>query len=171
MVRTKNVMVVPYNPEWKNEFERLKSYLENAVGDMSVEIEHVGSTSVEGLWAKPIIDIDIVIEDRDDFEEVKNSLEGIGYYHEGDLGIKGREAFGYDEKNEFMKHHLYVCHKDSQQLKNHIEFRNHLRQNKDDRDRYSEVKAKAAKANPKDIDGYMEEKSHIIDIIYKKIGL
>ena len=150
MVRTKNVMVVPYNPEWKNEFERIKSHLENTVGDMSVRIEHVGSTSVEELWAKPIIDIDIVIENRDDFEKVKNSLERIGYYHEGDLGIEGREAFGYDEKNEFMKHHLYVCHKDSQQLKNHIEFRNHLRQNKDDRDRYSEVKAKAARANHKD---------------------
>ncbi|WP_422485694.1 GrpB family protein [Gudongella sp. DL1XJH-153] len=170
-MRTKNVMVVPYDPKWKNEFERLKSYLKNAIGGMSIEIEHVGSTSVEGLWAKPIIDIDIVIEKQDDFERVKDRLEKLGYYHEGDLGIKGREAFGYDEKDEFIKHHLYVCHKDSQQLKNHIKFRNYLRQNKEDRDRYSEVKAKASKGNPKDIEGYMEEKSHIIEAIYKKIGL
>jgi len=67
-VRTKNVVVEPYNPKWKEEFERLKSYFESHIGSMIIGIEHVGSTSVEGLSAKPIIDLDMVIENYDRFD-------------------------------------------------------------------------------------------------------
>jgi GrpB-like predicted nucleotidyltransferase (UPF0157 family) len=170
-VRTKNVVVEPYNPKWKEEFERLKSYFESHIGSMIIGIEHVGSTSVEGLSAKPIIDLDMVIENYDRFDEVKNILEGLGYYHEGDLGIKGREAFEYEGKEDFLTHHLYVCPKDSQALRNHLVFRDHLRKNKYDRDMYGQVKSKAALDHPRDIDGYMEAKSHLILEIYEKLGL
>ncbi len=115
--------------------------------------------------------MDIIIEGYDKFDEVKNVLEGMGYYHEGDLGIKGREAFEYEGKESYMTHHIYVCPKDSQALQNHLAFRNHLRENPDDRDRYGQVKAKAAFEYPKDIDGYMEAKSPVIAEIYEKLGL
>ncbi|MGB4439996.1 MAG: GrpB family protein [Sedimentibacter sp.] len=69
-------------------------------------IEHVGSTSVEGLSAKPIIDIDIVIKDYSAFELVKEKLALIGYVHDGNLGIKDREAFKYVSKEHLQQHHL-----------------------------------------------------------------
>ena len=93
-MRTKNVVVEKWNPKWKDEFERIVDSLGEDVIYNSVKIEHIGSTSVEGLSAKPIIDLDIVIE-NDKFEIIKRLLNDKGYKHEGDLGIEGREAFSY----------------------------------------------------------------------------
>lgn len=172
-MRTKNVFVVPYDYSWKEEFIKIKLYLKENLENSIVAVEHVGSTSVEGLFAKPIIDIDVVIRNYDDFQEVKSKLEIIGYHHEGDLGIKDREAFAYNEneKTEFMTHHLYVCPQSSQELKRHIAFRDYLRVHKEDRDKYSEIKLQAARNNPTDIDSYIEAKSPLIDEIYGRIGL
>jgi GrpB-like predicted nucleotidyltransferase (UPF0157 family) len=168
---TKRVIVVPYDYRWREEFKKIRLYLEKELENSIIAIEHVGSTSVEGLSAKPVIDIDVVIKDYDDFWDVKSRLESLGYYHEGDLGIKHREAFGYAEKHEFMTHHLYVCPQNSQELKRHIAFRDYLRTHKEDRDKYSEIKLYAANKYPSDIDGYIETKSPYVAEIYKKIGL
>ena len=81
---------------WFSRRNYIKNELSNALGQLAVSIEHVGSTAVEGLSAKPIIDIDVVIEDYDKLDAVIDALGKIGYRHEGDLGILGREAFMYD---------------------------------------------------------------------------
>ena len=93
---TKHVVVLPYEKQWQQEFQIIKNELSNVLGKLAVSIEHVGSTAVEGLSAKPIIDIDVVIEDYDKLDAVIDALGKIGYRHEGDLGILGREAFTYD---------------------------------------------------------------------------
>ena len=165
-MKTKHVTVEDYNPEWKNKFERIKSELLTSLSGKILSIEHVGSTSVEGLAAKPIIDIDVVINNN--FEEVKDALEHIGYTHEGDLGIPGREAFRYENKSHLMVHHLYVCNKDSKELHRHIAFRDYLRQHKEDRDKYSSIKKEMALKYPEDIDSYIEGKQPVILDIYKK---
>lgn len=170
-MRTERVVVVPYDVGWKEEFLKIKSFLEKPLKDSIILIEHVGSTSVEGLSAKPILDIDIVIKDYSSFQEVKCRLKSLGYYHEGNLGIKDREAFGYNDKNEFMIHHLYVCPADSEELKRHIAFRDYLRKHKEDRDKYSEIKLQASKEYFEDIDGYLKAKSSIINEIYKRIKM
>lgn len=168
-MRTKQVRVEDYNYEWKNEFELIKNELLTILLGKITSIEHVGSTSVEGLAAKPIIDIDIVIDDN--FEEVKELLESIGYIYEGDLGISGREAFAYQNKSHLMLHHLYVCNKDSKELYRHITFRDYLRQHKEERDRYSSIKKEMAMKYPEDIDSYIEGKQPVILEIYEKCGL
>ena len=169
-MRTKNVVVEKWNPKWKDEFERIADSLGEDVIYNSVKIEHVGSTSVEGLSAKPIIDLDIVIE-NDKFEIIKRLLNDKGYKHEGDLGIEGREAFSYSGKEELITHHLYVCPQDSKELFKHITFRNFLKNNPDLAAEYSKVKEQAAVLYPDDIDKYMEFKSKIIEKIYKKCRL
>ena len=169
-MKTKNVVVEKWNPKWKDEFERIVDSLGEDVIYNSVKIEHVGSTSVEGLSAKPIIDLDIVIE-NDKFEIIKRLLNDKGYEHEGDLGIEGREAFSYSGKEELMTHHLYVCPKDSKELFKHITFRDFLKNNPALASEYSKVKEQAAVLYPDDIDKYMEFKSEIIEKIYKRCGL
>lgn len=169
-MRTKSVVVEKWNPKWKDEFERIVDSLGEDVIYNSVKIEHVGSTSVEGLSAKPIIDLDIVIE-NDKFEIIKRLLNDKGYKHEGDLGIEGREAFSYSGKEELMTHHLYVCTKDSEELFKHITFRDFLKNNSALASEYSKVKEQAAVLYPDDIDKYMEFKSEIIEKIYKKCRL
>ena len=169
-MRTKNVVVEKWNPKWKDEFERIVDSLGEDVIYNSIKIEHVGSTSVEGLSAKPIIDLDIVIE-NDKFEIIKRLLKDKGYEHEGDLGIEGREAFTYSGKEELMTHHLYVCPKDSKELFKHMTFRDFLKNNSALASEYSKVKEQAAVLYPDDIDKYMEFKSEIIEKIYKRCGL
>ena len=169
-MRTKSVVVEKWNPKWKNEFEKIVASLGKDIIYNSIKIEHVGSTSVEGMSAKPIIDLDIVIE-KDKFEIIKRLLNDKGYEHEGDLGIEGREAFSYSGKEELMTHHLYVCPKDSKELFKHITFRNFLKDNPALAAEYSKVKEQAAVLYPDDIDKYMEFKSEIIEKIYKKCGL
>ena len=172
-MRTKNVIVLSHDSNWSHEFEKIKVYLEKALENTIIGIDHVGSTSIEGLAAKPIIDLDIIIESYNNFEEVKSRLQGLGYYYEGDLGIKNRQAFAYDEKqkSQFMTHHLYVCPKYSDELKRHLAFCNYMKTHKEDIAKYSEVKLQAAKLYPTDIDSYVEYKSPCITEIYKKIGL
>ena len=169
-MRTKNVVVEKWNPKWKDEFERIVDSLGEDVIYNSIKIEHVGSTSVEGLSAKPIIDLDIVIE-NDKFEIIKRLLNDKGYKHEGDLGIEGREAFSYSGKEELMTHHLYVCTKASKELFKHITFRDFLKSNPALASEYSKVKEQAAVLYLDDIDKYMEFKSEIIEKIYKRCGL
>ncbi len=93
---TKHVVVLPYDEQWGQDFINIKAELTGAIGQLALRIEHVGSTSVQGLSAKPIIDIDVVIKDYTIFGEVVCALEKIGYRHEGNLVIVGREAFKYD---------------------------------------------------------------------------
>lgn len=116
-MKTKHVIVETYNEMWTTEFEKIKAEIESVLANLCIGIEHVGSTSVVGLSAKPIIDIDIVIEDYLVFPEVIKKLNSIGYIHEGDLGIKDREAFKYVDKPHLQQHHLYVCPKYS---KHHV---------------------------------------------------
>lgn len=122
----KKVIVVPYDEKWKQEFRRIYDELISVLDCHIIAIEHVGSTSVEGLASKPVIDIDIIIKDYNSFETVKNKLSDIGYSYEGDLGIKDRQAFKYIEKHHLMKHHLYVCPQYSEELKRHLTFRDYF---------------------------------------------
>ena len=165
----KRVIVMPYNEEWKRAFSDIKKELDDALGDLALSIEHVGSTSVEGLSAKPIIDIDVVIEDISKLESVIAALKKIGYRHEGDLGVPGREAFKYDGKEHLMKHHLYVCAKEAKELKRHLAFRDYLRTHADAVEAYGKVKEEGARLYPEDIDKYIEYKSPVIEDIYNKI--
>ncbi len=170
-MRTKNVVVLPYDPKWKTDFEEIRRELVKAIGDLILCVEHVGSTSVEGLSAKPIIDIDVVISDYSVFDKVVSRLRTIGYIHKGNLGIKDREAFKYSDKPHLQTHHLYVCPQNSRELLRHITFRDFLRSNPDAVKRYSEVKENAAKLFPDNIDKYIEYKSPCIQELYSLCGL
>lgn len=170
-MKTKRVVVLPYDPKWKDDFKVIKREIAGAVGELTVSVEHVGSTSVEGMSAKPIIDIDVVIQDDSVFEDIVCGLAKIGYVHEGDLGIKGREAFRYSGKNHLREHHLYVCPQDSRELFRHVRFRDFLRDHPEAVKRYSKVKETAARLFPENIDGYMEYKAPCIKEIYSLCGL
>ena len=170
-MKTNKVIVLPYDEAWESAFELIKSEIEAALGDLMLRAEHVGSTSVKGMSAKPCIDIDVVIRDYSVFDDVVQGLNAIGYIHEGDLGIKGREAFKYADKPHLMTHHLYVCPSDSDELHRHVTFRDYLRGNPEAVKRYSQVKEKAAELFPNDIDGYIQYKSSCIEQLYRECGL
>ena len=170
-MKTKRVVVLPYDAKWKSDFETIKQEIENAIGHLIIGVEHVGSTSVEGLSAKPCIDIDVIIKDYSIFDTVVRRLETIGYTHEGNLGIKDREAFKYLDKPHLQKHHLYVCPQQSKELYRHITFRDFLRSNPEAVKKYGSTKERAAQLYPDNIDKYIEYKSPCIEDLYETCGL
>lgn len=170
-MRTPTVTVLPYDRAWQSDFENIKMEINAALMGLIIGIEHVGSTAVEGMSAKPCIDIDVVIKDYTVFDEVVLKLAGIGYIHEGNLGIKDRQAFKYSDKPHLRAHHLYVCPQYSKELDRHVTFRDFLRRSPDAVKKYSIVKEKAARMYPNDIDKYIEYKSPCIEELYAMCGL
>lgn len=168
---TKHVIVEPYSEKWAKSFISIRNEIEDALGDLALRIEHVGSTAVPGLSAKPIIDIDVVIKDYSVFDEVVHRLGTIGYCHEGNLGIAGREAFKYEGKDHLQKHHLYVCTQDSTELKRHVAFRDYLRSHPEAVQEYSGMKEEGAALYPYDIEKYIRHKSPLIEKVYREIGI
>lgn len=170
-MRTKSVVVEAYQSVWPERFRDIKQEVTAALENTMLRVEHIGSTSVPGLAAKPIIDLDVVIADDADLEFVIEKLAAAGYIHEGDLGIPGREAFRYEGKNHLMQHHLYVCRESSRELYRHIAFRNFLRSHPEAVREYSSVKLEAAALYPDSIEKYMESKAHCVEDLYRKCGL
>jgi len=136
--------ITDYNDNWPVEFQKIKIILEKNLSKI-LKIEHVGSTSIIGMCAKPIIDIVIIIDKDDDFIIAKNELENIGYYHNGNQDIPGREVF--KRKNNIndcvldkITHHLYVCNRENEQLKKFIFFTDYLNKNEEVMKEYFSIK-------------------------------
>ena len=170
-MRTRRVNVADHDLQWAQNFEAIAAEIRSALGELAQAVHHVGSTAVPGMAAKPIIDLDIEIAGDSLFPAVVEKLAGIGYFHEGDLGIPQREAFRYDGKEHLQKHHLYVCPADSPELKRHLVFRDYLRDHPEAVREYSQIKKEAAALYPDDIEGYIRHKSACIEKIYVKCGL
>lgn len=168
-MRTKHVIVEDYDPAWKSAFLKIQKYLYQEVPKKFM-IEHVGSTSIEGLSAKPIIDIDIVYDDDADKRLLIEKLAKLGYVHEGNLGIVDRDAFKYDDL-PLMKHHLYVIKGNSIAYQDHSYLKNYLRVHEEERKQYGDLKIALAKRYPFDIDGYYEGKSPFIQALLKKASI
>ena len=166
---TENVVVENYNPIWAEHFNQLKDAIWPSINDTAAAIEHVGSTSVVGLAAKPIIDIDIVVDSLDVLPIIIERLRPLGYVHRGNLGIEGREAFSVRENA--IRHNLYVCDKNSVAYLNHILLRDRLRRDRAARETYSNLKKDLARKFPDSIDSYIEGKTAFILDILRSGGL
>ena len=163
------MVVEKYNPKWVEQFQTLKEFLEKNVTEY-ISIEHVGSTSIPGMNAKPIIDIDVVVEDAAQFLKLKDELSKIGYVHEGDCGIPGREAFDNEKVPVSIDHHLYVCVKDNAELMRHLKFREKLRANPELVDEYNKIKEEIlSKVGIDNRAGYVQMKEEEYKWFFEKV--
>ena len=164
----RRVEVVPYNPKWETLFENEKQLLESIFKPAEVEIHHIGSTSVPGLSAKPIIDIMLAADSLEQVEKATPAIEAAGYEAKGENGIPGRRYFQKHDENGIRKVHLHSFEKGSHQLYRHIVFRDYLRSHPREASKYSDVKEKAALKYEFDIDSYIDEKSPFVKEIEQK---
>jgi GrpB-like predicted nucleotidyltransferase (UPF0157 family) len=162
------VHVSDYDNAWPHVFEALRDHLAESLRDVALSIEHVGSTAVPGLAAKPTIDIDVVVASPRDVPPAIARLESLGYRHEGDLGVPGREAFGAPDGVPAHHHHLYVVVEGSPAHENHILLRDHLRMHTDDAAGYARLKRSLAVRYRNDRDAYTEAKSSWIDELLRR---
>jgi GrpB-like predicted nucleotidyltransferase (UPF0157 family) len=131
-------VVVPYDPRWPVIFATLREAADNALAGIPHVTEHVGSTAVPGLDAKPIIDIDVVVPDGAGVGPAVQALARAGWQPEGDLGIEGREAFVPPE--DLSYHHLYVVVAGNRAHRDHVDLRDFLRSHPDHAARYAHLK-------------------------------
>ena len=164
MIRSKPINVVEYDPAWPVLFAQIAERVRAAfVGGSLTRIEHVGSTSVPGLSAKPVIDIDVVIPSRADLPEAITRLMTLGYAHQGDLGVTSREAFR--SPPDALPQNLYVCAEDSPELRRHLVFRDYLRAHSDDARHYADLKHKLAEQFSDNREAYTDGKSDFIQAV------
>ncbi len=163
------VSVVPYDPRWPAAFAAIDAELRRALRGIEVlGIEHVGSTSVPGLPAKPIIDVDVVVT-TDRVSAATAALVAAGYEPRGDLGIPDRDAFAAPPTGPAR--HVYVTVDGSLALRNHLAVRDTLRTNADLRRRYGALKQRLAATDLDDMDAYVGAKSDLLQEILAAAGL
>ena len=165
----RSVVVVDYDPAWPREFEALRRRIWPAVRDVARRIEHVGSTSVPGLAANPILDITIVVATRDEVPPTIDRLATLGYEHRGNLGIDDREAF--DHPLDQRRHNLYVCPEGTIGIINQIALRDYMRSNPEAAREYGALKKQLAARFPNDIDSYVLGKTDFVLDILRRAGL
>lgn len=155
---TMPIEVVPYDPLWPMLFAQTREVLTHAlVGVQVVAIEHVGSTAVPGLAAKPVVDIDVIVE-RPHLEAAIRALERAGYTHRGELGITDRHSMAGPDA---PRRHVYVTAAGSLALRNHLAVRDALRANATLRRAYGDLKSRLAE-EAIDIGDYVERKTELL---------
>jgi GrpB-like predicted nucleotidyltransferase (UPF0157 family) len=155
------VEVVDYDERWPADFRRIANELSAVLGELIIGIEHVGSTSVPGLAAKPMIDIDVLIRSSESqFAEIRDRLERFGYIHRGPRGVAGREVFRC--VIDLPKHLLYVCEQTSRPVIEHLNFRNRLRNDPEVASAYAKLKRDLAQRFRNDRERYTEAKTDFI---------
>ncbi len=153
--------ILPYQPDWQKRFNAEKEILQNIFGDESIAIEHIGSTSVEGLSSKPIIDIAVIIGDHKRADKFVKPLAGAGYRY--DSPSTERHFFVKGDPVEF---HLSIAYSDRGGFwKRQILFRDYLRNHSEARDGYAKLKENLLRQNPSGTDGYLVGKSEFIQKI------
>ena len=149
------MVLTAYQAHWPEHFEKIKKALLLKECVHIIGIEHIGSTAVPGLPAKPIIDIDIIYNTSSDFVHIRSHLRRLGYQHSGNQGIAHREVFkrGKNQNHAVLdgiKHHLYACPALSEELNRHITFRDYLRNHPEKRIQYADLKNEIANKSGQD---------------------
>lgn len=174
----KPIVIVEYDPQWQVQFSLLRELYIGLLDDKLMAVEHVGSTAVEGLCAKPVIDIDLVIEGVAELEGIIPILCGLGYEYLGVVSIPDRFVFrpvGSSVPRDgsakvWPKHHLYACIEGSTALVNHILLRDSLREDSSLLSAYATLKKRLALESP-DMDGYVMGKTDFICGILRAKGM
>ena len=153
------VRLVPYTVEWPRLFEEERALLMTAIGRGVLDIQHVGSTAIPGMVAKPIIDIGVAVVDFEEARALVAPVEGLGYAYRGELGIPRRHYF---VKGDPRTHHIHMNEIGSQAWKDHIFFRDMLVRQPELAEEYAALKLALAQRYPSDREAYLEGKAPFI---------
>ncbi|MFL0196259.1 GrpB family protein [Clostridium sp. WILCCON 0269] len=157
------VVLEEYSIEWEINAKKIISELREIFGDKAVDIQHIGSTAIRNLKAKPIIDILVGVKDFQDVFKIMKSLESRGFIHKRANDNKNHMFFSCgDFKNDIRTHHIHVDIYGGDEWNDYIKFRNKLRSNKDLRMKYEQLKIDLCEQFPNDRENYTEMKGAFI---------
>lgn len=162
----RKVEVYPYNEKWVLMFEIEAEKLKHIFEKEMIDIYHIGSTSIPGLSAKPIIDIMPVVYDIKLVDHYNGKMKSIGYETKGENGIPGRRYFQKGGNNR--SHHVHIYQAESDDITRHLAFRDYLRIHPNEKKKYGELKVRLAQQFPFDIESYINGKERLVKEIERK---
>ena len=155
---TREIRVVPYDSNWPILYKKEVTRISTVHDDEIVSAYHIGSTSIPGMSAKPIIDILLEVKDITKIDGYNNEMIALGYEPRGELGILGRRYFSREEPKDVRTHHIHSFQTGNIGVTRHLAFRDYIVAHPEDAKTYSELKIVLARRFPKDIDGYISGK-------------
>lgn len=169
------IEIVPYDSGWPEEFRRVGTPLREALGDLALRVDHIGSTAVPGLAAKDIIDIQVTVAELD-VEPITSALEPLGYTLWGPISGDHMPPGRHDPPEEWRKlyfrapeaqrrTHLHVRQTGRANQQYALLFRDYLRVDPQATGAYAQIKEALARLHPEDIDAYYDVKDPVCDII------
>ena len=158
------VKLSEYDPEWQKLFNEEAVILRGLIGNYAADIQHVGSTSIAGLVAKPIIDVAVGLHKLPDVEYCISPLESCGYEYKDENGIPGRHFFAKGNPRTF---HLHFVEFGNELWRNYINFRNRLRENPELRIEYARLKKYSARRHENNRTAYTDSKKPFIEKVLK----
>lgn len=161
MSEQRNIIVVDYDPTWAKQYEIASKEVQDILKDELIEIYHIGSTSVPGLAAKPIIDMLVVVKDITTVDAYQAAFENIKYTAMGEYGIKNRRFFLRGPIHRTHHIHIFDIH-NQEDIDRHLALPMYLQHHQEARDAYSAIKKEMAKKYPHDIDGYCDGKNAFV---------
>jgi GrpB-like predicted nucleotidyltransferase (UPF0157 family) len=168
----RQMLVVPYDKNWINQYEKIKEELIHVFGDLALDIQHFGSTSIVGMSAKPIIDVMVIVSNIEKVDELNSQMIQLGYSPKGENGIAGRRYFQkLDIDGENHTQHIHCYEKNNQHVKDELMLRDYLRIDKQAFEYYQTVKIEASKKFRFSPQEYSDYKTICIDEIMKKARL
>ncbi|TLS38198.1 GrpB family protein [Pseudalkalibacillus caeni] len=165
----RKVYLEEHNPEWKNKYLEEEEKIKGIFGGQLENSYHIGSTSISGIKAKPVIDILLEVKDIHEVDRLNNAMEQLGYEAMGEHGIEGRRFFRKGGNNR--THHIHVFEKGNSEIKRHVNFRDYMRAHPEEARKYESLKAELAQKYCDDMEKYAESKSEFIREMDRKAEL
>lgn len=159
------VRLTPYQPDWERAFLEERARLYETLGDAVLDVQHIGSTAVPGLSAKPVLDIGVAVRDFDEAFALVHPLEALGYTYRGEYGVARRHYF---VKGTPTTHHLHGLEHASLEWRNHLRFRDHLRAYPEAAAAYEALKLQLAGRFPEDREAYTNGKHTFVRAILNR---
>ena len=153
----RRIYLEPHNPEWANRAEQIAAEVAGLLGPLLVRWEHIGSTSIPGIQAKPVIDLLPLVTSVEEVDALQGAFEDAGFYWYGEFGLPGRRYVNRDDPvtgDRVTNVHIYAI--TNPEVERHLAFRDYLRANPDIAREYEAVKVDCAAQHPTDITGYMD---------------
>jgi len=156
------IVLTPYDRAWRSQFAAARDEILSACGGLVIEVHHIGSTSIPGIAAKPIIDMMPVVRRFEDGTACVGSLRKLGYEYRGEYGIAGRHYF---VRGDPRSHQVHLFAADHGEVERHLLFRDFLRAHPDERGAYEHLKRDLAKQFSHDVQAYAAAKTPFCDRI------
>ena len=163
------IYMIPHSPEWAQEFAREAARITDAVGTGVVaDVHHIGSTAIPGIYAKPVIDILLVVNNHAELDANQAAMEVLGYEALGEFGIPTRRYFRKDNADGDRTHQVHAFKAGSPQIARHLAFRDYMIAHPEEAQAYSDLKRELAARYPDDMEAYMDGKHKFIQEIDRK---